>query len=183
VTDRLPLILGIDAPLRRPGIDLRAGDGEERLLRQAEHEIAEGIAREQTGAEGKVAVIVRGLEEHQRVVAHFADIHAESQRVLVHYFAHVVGDLRGLGDGGPGTVLPDLREFAIAERERRESAGVGVLADIDALQTKLRNRARALDRKCIVLLESREPHAEFIQQRGCNGIAVGNQQTAILIVR
>jgi hypothetical protein len=57
-----------------------------------------------------------------------------------------------------------------------------MLADVDALKAKLGNCGAALNGKGVVLLEIRKSYAEFVEQRGGDGIAIGDQQTAILIV-
>ena len=89
----LPFVLTVDAPLRRQCVDLRAGDREKRLLRQAQQEISEKVVCERAGAESEIAIVVRGLEEHQRVVTHPARIHAEPEGVLAHYVGEIVRDL------------------------------------------------------------------------------------------
>jgi hypothetical protein len=54
----LPLVLAVNTPVVAVGVDLRAGDGEERL-RQTQRKIAKRVVGE-GAVEGEIAIIVGG---------------------------------------------------------------------------------------------------------------------------
>ena len=58
-----------------------------------------------------------------------------------------------------------------------------MLTDIDALQSKLGNRGRALNRKPVVFLKVGEPEAELVDRGRSNRVVVRDKKAAVLIVR
>src|SRR5580692_8399939 len=148
---------------------------------QAQKQIGEGVARENSLVKRKRAKIVGAPETLKVLVAHMARVDAKLHGMATLDPAQIVGELDRLRLGGAIFVPANRRVVAriIAEIKDGKSAGVRMLARVETGQPKSGNCRRAFNRKIDLELPKRDPEARFVHEVIRDEVVVRNDEIVV----